>query len=259
MSQGHEQMAKDSQKTDQRLDELYRDHPEGFTAGRNELAKDLRASGDRDEAERVKRLRRPSAAAWLVNRVAIDSPETMDAFGEASEELEKAQSRAVEGKQGAATELRAAAARERDAVAAVLEEAERSARGVGHPPNARTLELVADTLRAASGDGEFRKRVRAGRLERERTAATLGTVPDKVPFRRRVGSEKRREVAQAQRELKRLEQELERVAATEERLQDQIERTSEALRSERRQLAEAKRESNRLRRELKATERRAGK
>jgi hypothetical protein len=252
-------MPKDSKTTDQRLDELYREHPEGFTAGRNQLAKELRASGERDEAERVKRLRRPSAAAWLVNRVALDSPATMGAFGEASHELEQAQSRAVEGRKGAATELRAAAARERDAVAAVLEEAERGARSAGHPPNARTLELVADTLRAASGDSSFRERVRAGRIERERTAATLGAVPDSVPSRPTVGSEKRREVAVAQRELKRLEEELERAAATEERLREQIDRASEALRSDKRRLTQSKRESTRLRRELKAAERRAAK
>jgi hypothetical protein len=252
-------MPKDSRTTDQRLDELYREHPEGFTAGRNQLAKELRASGARDEAERVKRLRRPSTAAWLVNRVAIDSPATLDAFGEASQELERAQSRAVEGRKGAATELRAAAARERDAVAAVLEEAERGARSTGHPPNARTLDLVTDTLRAASGDPRFRERVRAGRVERERTAATLGAVPDNVPSRPSVGSEKRREVAVAQRELKRLNEELERATAAEERLREHVDRATEALRADKQKLAESKRDATRLRRELKAAERRAAK
>lgn len=251
-------MPKDSKTTDQRLDELYREHPDGFTAGRNQLAKDLRGSGDRDEAERVKGLRRPSAAAWLVNRVALDSPAMMDAFGEASQELEDAQTRAIEGRKGAAAELRAAARRERDAVAAVVEEAERSARSAGHPPSPRALELVAGTLRAASGDSGFRKRVREGRVDRERTAATLGTVPKNVPSRP-VGSEKRRELAQAQRELKHLEEELARSSATEERLREQVDRAGEALRSDKRRLAESKRESARLRRELKAAERRAAK
>jgi hypothetical protein len=61
--------------TDDRLDDLYREPPDRFVAGRNALAKELRAGGHRDEAERVKALRRPSAAAWLINRVAFDSPE----------------------------------------------------------------------------------------------------------------------------------------------------------------------------------------
>jgi hypothetical protein len=59
---------------EQRLDELYREHPESFVAGRDRLAKDLRAAGERDEADRVGKLRRPTVAAWLINRAALSSP-----------------------------------------------------------------------------------------------------------------------------------------------------------------------------------------
>ena len=139
-----------------------------------------------------------------------------------------------------------------------MEEAERGARSTGHPPSARSLELVAETLRAAIGDAEFRQRVREGRVERERTAATLGTIPENVPSpARKASSEKRREVAQAERELKRLKEELARANATEERLREQVERAGDALRRDKDRLAESKRESARLQREVKAADRRA--
>jgi hypothetical protein len=243
--------------SDKRLDELYREHPERFVAGRNQLAKDLRAAGDRDEAERVKKLRRPSLAAWLINRAALTSPARVEDFAEASRELEAAQGRALEGKDEAAAKWRAAAARERDATAAVVEAAESSAREAGHPATPRALELVGETLRAATGDPELRERVLQGRVEREQSAATLGT-PAAAPTRRRErGSAKRREGAQARRELERLEDELADATTRQERAGTAVERTAETLRREKARLAEVKRESAGLRRRLKAAQRRA--
>lgn len=110
--------------SDPRLDELYREHPEGFVARRAQLVKDLRAAGDRDEADRVKKLRRPTVAAWLINRTALDSPEQLEEFAEASAQLEDAQARALEGKGQGAAEWRAAGAREREAADAVVDVAE---------------------------------------------------------------------------------------------------------------------------------------
>jgi hypothetical protein len=247
---------KDSPTSDPPLDALYREHPDGFVAGRNQLVKDLRASGARDEAERVKALKRPSVAAWLVNRTALESPAELEALAKASIELEKAQRRALEGKKGGTTELRAAAAREREAVDLVLDAAQRGAEQAGHPPSAHALDLVAETLRAASVDAGFRERVRSGRIERERSAATLGTPADVSPPRG-AGSEKRRDVAQAQRELKRLEEELTRATAREERLREQVDQAAEALRLNKRKLADSKRETTRLSREVKAAGRQA--
>ena len=250
-------MEKDRAGSDERLDELYREHPEGFVAGRNRLAKELRTAGDRDEAERVKKLRRPSVAAWLINRAALSSPAEVEAFAEASRQLEAAQGRALEGKDEGAAELRAAAAREREATGAVVEAAERVARDAGHFASERVLELVGETLRAASGDPELRERVLRGRLQRERSAATLGTPAVGPPRRRDPGSARRRGVAQARRELKRLEAELADAAEREERLRERVEEATEALRGERARLAEGRRETAAAKRRLKAAERRA--
>jgi hypothetical protein len=252
--------------SDQRLDDLYREHPEGFVAGRDRLAKELRDAGDRAGAERVKKLRRPTAAAWLINRAALSSPAQLEAFAEASRQLEAAQERALEGEgedEGVA-EWRAAAAREREATAAVVDLAESGGREAGHQASERALELVGETLRAATGDPELRERVLRGRVEREQSAATLGT-PAVAPRRRESGPAKRREsasakrrgVAQARRDLRRLQGELADATAGEERLGERVEQAREALREEKARLAETKRETAALRRQVKAAERRA--
>jgi hypothetical protein len=242
--------------TDSRLDELYREHPDEFVSGRNQLAKDLRAAGDRDEAERVKKLRRPSAAAWLLNRAALTSPAHLEEFAAASRALEEAQRRAIEGRDKGAEEWRAAAAGERDAIAAVLDLAARLARDAGHPATERALELAGDTLRAATADPELRERVLSGRLERERSGATLGA-PAGPPPRTDRKADRRRERAQASRDLERLEADLADATEREERLRAQVQRTEEALREEKAKLAESKRESAALRRRVKAAQRRA--
>jgi chromosome segregation ATPase len=121
----------------------------------------------------------------------------------------------------------------------------------------RALELVGETLRAATADPELRELVLSGRVEREQSAATLGTPEVGRPPRRDPASAKRREVATARRELKRLEGALAEATAREERLRGRVEQTAEALREEKRRLSESKREAAGLKRKVEAAERRA--
>jgi hypothetical protein len=241
----------------ERLDELYREHPEGFVSRRDQLVKELRSAGDREEADRVRKIRRPTSAAWLLNRAALQSPKHLQEFAEASRQLEEAQARALEGREEGAAEWRAAAARERDAIAAILEVAESLARDAGHPATERALELVGETLRAATGDPELRERVLHGRVEREQSAATLGTPATGPPRTRDAGSARRRESAKARRELERLENELAEATAREERLRTRVEEAAGTLKQEKQRLADSKRETTALKRQLKAAQRRA--
>lgn len=257
-------MTKSDTLSEERLDELYREHPDGFVAGRNALAKELRAAGQRDEAERVRKLRRPSAAAWLINRAALTAPKSVAEFAEASERLEQAQARALEGDDDGASGWRAAAERERAAAAAVLETATRAAADAGHKAGQRALELVDETLRAAAADAELRERVVRGRVERERSAATLGTpamtsVPDldRGAAKRRAAAQSRREATQARRDAQRLQSDLDDAEARQERLQAQVDQTAETLKQLKAKLGDAKRETTKLRRQEKAAERRA--
>jgi hypothetical protein len=247
---------KGSAEAEQRLDELYREHPERFVAGRNQLMKDLRAAGDRDQAERVKKLRRPSAAAWLLNRAALSSSAQMQEFVEASRQLEDAQNRALQGGEQEVAQWRDAAAREREATSKVLEAAERAAREAGHPPNERTLELADKTLRAAAADPDLRERVLGGRLEREQSAATLGTPAAAPPPKRDPRAAKRQEKATARRELERMEEDLAEATERQERLRARVDETAEALQREKSKLADSKREKTALKRRLKAAGRR---
>jgi chromosome segregation ATPase len=121
----------------------------------------------------------------------------------------------------------------------------------------RALELVTETLRAATADPELRDRVLRGRVEREQSAATLGTLGLASPAAPRRGRAPRKggETATARRELKRLERQLADAAAREERQRGKVERATEALREEKERLAESKRATTELRRQVKAAER----
>jgi hypothetical protein len=239
---------------EERLDALYRERPSAFVAGRDRLSKDLRDAGDRDEANRVKALRRPSVAAWLINSAALSDPEVLDEFAEASRRLGEVQGRALEGREDAVTEWRDAAAREREASRAVVEAGLALARDAGEKVSPKALESAGDTLQAAAGDSELRDRVMHGRLEREVSAPTLG-LPAGAPARRAdQDSSKRRRADQARRDVERLRQELEDAAGRERRMRESVERTTETLRQEKARLSEARREAAALRRQLKAAE-----
>ena len=241
---------------DPRLDELYREPPDGFVAARDRLAKELRAAGEGDEATRVKKLRRPTIGAWMINRVALEGREQVEEFAAASRALEEAQVRAVEGADQGASGWREAAARERDAIAAVVDASERLARDSGHPPSARAMELVDQTLRAASGDPELRERVVAGRLEREQAAATLGGLAAGAPPKRSPRPKRKRGASDARREVARLERALADAARREEELAARLGRAEDAVRKARAGLKDAKRRKADLERQRKALRRR---
>ena len=189
--------------------------------------------------------------------MALTTPGEVEEFVGSSRRLEDAQRRALEGEDAEAAGWRAAAERDREATAALVDAARDGARDAGHPASDRALELVGETLRAAATDPELRERVRHGRVEREQSAATLGTLgvaPAPAP-RRAPAPEKRRQVAAAGRELRRLERELSAAAAREERQRGRVERATDTLRAEKERLAESKRATAELRRQVKAAER----
>jgi len=200
----------------------------------------------------VKALRRPTLAAWLINRAALTSPGLTKELDEASRELESAQARALEGAEDAAAQWRAAAERERSATAALIEAAVEAGREAGHSASPGTVEAVDETVRAAATDSELRDRILRGRVEREGSAATLGTLASAPPRKRQRQSAKRRDRAQARREVERLEEELAKATAREEQHSAAVERTAATLGRERKILADAKRDTTAIGRRLKA-------
>src|SRR5258705_14001983 len=89
---------------------------EEFTTARDAAAKQLRADGDPDAGKAVKALRKPSRAAWAINRAVRAEPGAMENLIDAGERLVRAQDDALAGKRAGGDELRAAIAAQSEAV-----------------------------------------------------------------------------------------------------------------------------------------------
>jgi hypothetical protein len=134
-----------------------------FVRSRDALAKRLRAEGRRDDAAAVRRLARPSVAAWVVNQLMRTQRRATAVLFEAGDALLAAQETVLAGKASAA-DLRTATARERNAVDAVMTHAPGLLDERGRPPSAQTLERVAETLHAVALDPTLRELAQAGHL-----------------------------------------------------------------------------------------------
>ena len=154
---------------DQRIDALYAGSPSDFTAGRDALAKDLRAAGERDEADRVRRLRRPTKIAAELNRLAREEPGGMAAAIDAEGALEAAQRGVLEGT-GSADELRDAERREADAVAALSAD-----------------PAIRAALRLAARSADARDDLRRGRISQDPEADPAAGLFGMGPVRFRPG------------------------------------------------------------------------
>ncbi len=126
-------------KLDQEIDQLFVQSPDAFTAERNALAKRLRADGERDEAERITKLKKPSQPAWLVNALALVKPGSIVELLDAAERLRKAASG------GNATAMRSAAREESETLDRLVDEARDLAIGAGEEPAPASLERVRET------------------------------------------------------------------------------------------------------------------
>jgi hypothetical protein len=153
------------------IDRLYALPLEEFVPERDALAKRLRAD-DREAAEKVSKLKKPSVAAWAVNQVRRDRPEDVRRLLEVTEELQR-----VHGgldSAGARERLTDAASMQRDLIASLTRCAGELLEAGGHPAGESTLAKVADTFRAAALDEHLRELVAAGRVVKEQQTAGFG-------------------------------------------------------------------------------------
>jgi hypothetical protein len=245
---------------DDLADRLYGLELDEFTPARDAAAKELRKEKRRDEAAVVAKLRKPSAAAWLVNRLARERREDVDALLEAGEALRDAQERAVAG-EGAGGDLREAADAERRAVDELVRAARELEPG-GRKPSQAALEQVRATLHAAAADPTVREGVRAGRLVRE--VAAGGAWPFADPADEPVlPAEPRpeRRKAQARGDRKPDAEERKKAREEEARQRDEekaaAEERRQAEQARRKELTVARRESDARRRAREWAERRA--
>jgi hypothetical protein len=147
---------------DAELDRLYGLPLGEFVSARDELAKGLRAEDRREEAEQVKALRKPSVAAWLVNRLSRERELDVQRLLKAGETLRKAQADAAAGE----TEAFADARRDEHAALERLAEGAREI-AVREGSGQAAVAAATQTLRAASLTDEGRELVKRGRLTEE--------------------------------------------------------------------------------------------
>lgn len=148
---------------DPRLRELYAATPDEFVKARDGLARAL-ASEKSSEADRVRRLRRPTLAIWLLNAVARDHPGRVASLFEAGDHLRKAQGQAGAGQ---AAELRALGAALHDALESAVAAVRELAAHMGRETDAAALGQIRRGLRAvATTDMAARTPLRQGVLER---------------------------------------------------------------------------------------------
>src|SRR5579864_1516338 len=98
--------------------ELYGVDLDRFVMQRGELAKRLRAEGDRERAAEVAKLRKPPATAWALNQVARQRPGLVAELLDSGAGLRAAMDAAVRGD---ASGVREAESRHRRAADAVVE------------------------------------------------------------------------------------------------------------------------------------------
>ena len=139
---------------DEIADRLYALPIEEFTQARNQAERELRKAGAREQADQVKALRKPTAAAGAVNRLVREHRPEVDAFLAAAATLRDAQ---VAGR----GDIASSAIAQRDALENLVSLGGESARA---------------TLQAAAVDDNTARNLLAARLVREPEPAGFGTL-----------------------------------------------------------------------------------
>ncbi|KUI22126.1 hypothetical protein AU193_17765 [Mycobacterium sp. GA-1285] len=150
------------------LDELYAAKPEDFTALRTRLAGDAKKRGDAEAAKRISAARKPTTAAWVVNRLALADEDVTSRLKSLGERLRDAHA-AMDGER-----IRELSAEQRrlvnDLTRTAFEEAELKS------PTGALREDVTGTLQAAVADPDVADRL--GRLTKAEEWSGFGEFGD---------------------------------------------------------------------------------
>lgn len=131
-----------------------------FTQARNAAAKSASADGDRDLAAALRKLPKPSSAAWLVNVLVDRRRSEVEQILELGASLKEAQASLDRA------QLHALGQQRQRLLAAVARQALDAAAEVGHDVGPAALPGVEQTLRAALADPAAAAAVLTGRLVR---------------------------------------------------------------------------------------------
>ncbi len=137
------------------LNGLYQLSPGDFVAARDALARRLREDGAREHAEEVKRLRKPTVAVWIVNRLAHERELDVQRLAKAGEAL----------MQGQAGDFQQARREEQQALSRLTQAAQEIAQR--EKVGATAVNRASKTIRAAALSDEHRDLLRGGRITEE--------------------------------------------------------------------------------------------
>ncbi|MEU6911434.1 hypothetical protein ACWDZW_18765 [Streptomyces coeruleorubidus] len=202
-------------------DELYALRPEEFTAARASAVAAARTAGDRELADRIGTLRKPSLAAWASNLLVRSRPGDVEPLLRLGEGLRHAH-HALDR-----TQLRELSRQQHALIRALSAQARQLAVEAGHPIGEGVQREVENTLHAVLADPEAAQAWASGRLAKPLSAAvgfpavaesagtesattqprpSAATAPSRPG--RKAGEEQRRRLAQARRDAEAADREL---------------------------------------------------
>jgi hypothetical protein len=150
-------------------DDLWTVPPEKFVAARNALK----------DAE-LRKLKRPTPSAWLVNMLVRRQPKEIEALFRAGDALHTAQGRVLAG--ASPSELHDAMRAVRDAVSAAMKRARAILTEHGRKPTPDLTRRVTHTLRSAAIDRRVREVVEQAQLTADPTTDDVEALSDvRVP------------------------------------------------------------------------------
>ena len=152
------------------VDELYGTAPADFIAVRTRLVAAAKAADDPELAAELKTLRKPTAVAWLLNRVARSEPEVITDLLDLGERMRTAQAK------GDGAALAAARPERQEVVDGLVAAARRSAEEAGASFGTAASDGVGSTAVAALADPASGRALASGRLLRPLTYAGFGEV-----------------------------------------------------------------------------------
>jgi hypothetical protein len=172
------------------LDELYWVRPEDFTAVRSRLAAAAKERGDGARARQIAASRKPTMAAWTVNRLAVSRSKAKQRLNELGQRLRAAHA-AMDGDQ-----IRELSAEQHK----LIDELSRAAFDAAEmtDPSAALREDVIGTLQAAIADPDVAARL--GRLAKAERWSGFGDVGVTVPVSAPIRGARRREPEPVRRE-----------------------------------------------------------
>ena len=227
------------------IDRLFELPLDEFTPARNELARRLKGKGDKQGAEHVQALAKPSVPAWAINQLARQEKTKVKELLDAGTKLRKAQEKALAGSH--ADTLRAAQAEERRAVRDLTRRAEEILKESGRPAGRPIIERISSTLGAAAVTEPARTALKAGRLTSEvkmsgfdaLTGIQLPAQPSSPPGDEL--AERRQKKAERERKRRRLEKKARELETRAEAAETKAEHAEEAANEARDEAEERRR------------------